>query len=295
IGMTRGSEFAALAANRRLRGVTHDEGRAIFGRLMAGQPSAAINVLLAAGERAFYQPAIAADVRPPVRRAPAIEPVAAASPLAAAPASAPGRVAVTTANGAMPTSLVKPLTIDLESAPYLRDHLVHGVPTLPGAFLIGIAADAARELRPRLAIVDFENTSFRHFVRVYPGKPTELRLDARVVETSGDETHPETLVRVQVLSDFVHKSGAVLQKDVVQTEIFVRMATEPRSRDERPNAPSGAVYGGAATDVRGGLELPDPYLLAGSPVLLNGRFKSLGNLRVAGGRRLAHYRLDEST
>src|SRR6185503_12681094 len=136
----------------------------------------------------------------------------------------------------------------LESAPYLRDHLVHGVPTLPGAFLIGIAADAARELRPRLAIVDFENTSFRRFVRVYPGKPTELRLDARVVETSGDET----VVRVQVLSDFVHKSGAVLQKDVVQTEIFVRMAPEPRSRDERPNAPSGAVYGGAATEDRTG-------------------------------------------
>ncbi|HET9765320.1 MAG TPA: SDR family NAD(P)-dependent oxidoreductase, partial [Thermoanaerobaculia bacterium] len=255
IGMTRGSEFAALAANRRLRGVTHDEGREIFGRLVAGQPSAPVNVLLAAGERAFYRPALAPATALPARPAPA--------------------------------SLVKRLEIDLGNAPYLRDHLVQGVPTLPGAFLIGIAADAARELRPRLRIVAFEDTSFRRFVRVYEGRTTEVRLDTRVVEEDADAT----LVRVQVLADFVHKSGAVLQKDVVQTEIFVRMVPASRTGE----SPPGDAARAAVTELRGGLELPDPYLLAGSPVLLNGRFKSLGGLRVVADRRLAHYRLDDSS
>ncbi|HXT51636.1 MAG TPA: KR domain-containing protein, partial [Thermoanaerobaculia bacterium] len=255
IGMTRGSEFAALAANRRLRGVTHDEGREIFGRLVAGQPAAPVNVLLAAGERAFYRPALAPATALPPRPA--------------------------------PSSLLERLAIDLDSAPYLRDHLVQGVPTLPGAFLIGIAAEAAHKLRPRLRIVAFEDTSFRRFVRVYEGRTTEVRLDVRIVEEDADQA----LLRVQVLADFVHKSGRVLQKDVVQTEIFVRMVPAHRTGE----SPPGAVPRAAVTELRGGIELPDPYLLAGSPVLLNGRFKSLGGLRVVADRRLAHYRLDDSS
>ena len=244
IGMTRGSEFAALAASRRLRGVTHEEGRGIFGRLMAGRPAAPVTVLLAAGEREHYRPALA----PP-------------------PA---------------PSSLVVPLAIDLDSAPYLHDHLVQGVPTLPGAFLLGIAGDAAHRLRPGMRITAFENTSFRRFVRVYPGRATHIRLDTRIVEEGG----PETLIRVQVLADFVHKSGAVLQKDVVQTEIFIRMAESPAS------APPRAVDAG---ELRDAMQLPDPYLLEGSPVRLNGRFKSLSGLRVNGNHRLADYRLGNSS
>ncbi|HKV38993.1 MAG TPA: SDR family NAD(P)-dependent oxidoreductase, partial [Blastocatellia bacterium] len=45
VGMTRGSEYAALAASRRLRGVTPEEGRRIFASAMAGPPASAINVL----------------------------------------------------------------------------------------------------------------------------------------------------------------------------------------------------------------------------------------------------------
>jgi hypothetical protein len=176
---------------------------------------------------------------------------------------------------------VLPLEIDLETAPYLRDHLVQGVPTLPGAFLLGIAAEAAQRLRPQLRIVAFENTSFRRFVRVYEGRTTQLRLDTRIVE----EEDAAALVRVRVLSDFVHKSGAVLQKDVVQTEIFLRM------NEGQPAAPSCV----AAGELRDGLQLPDPYLLEGSPVRLNGRFKSLRGLQVERDRRMAHYRLGSSS
>ncbi|HYX25522.1 MAG TPA: SDR family NAD(P)-dependent oxidoreductase, partial [Thermoanaerobaculia bacterium] len=264
IGMTRGSEFAALAASRRLRGVTHDEGREIFGRLMAGRPTAPVNVLLAEGERELYRPVLTTAFQP--------------SPAAriAQPLESPRPAA---------SSLVLPLAIDLDAAPYLRDHLVQGVPTLPGAFLLGLAAEAAHRLRPRLRIVAFENTSFRRFVRVYEGRSTQIRLDTRIVEEEGDVT----LVRVQVLSDFVHKSGAVLQKDVVQTEIFLRMAVSP------PSAPSSPSRGEAGDLGDGGLQLPDPYLLEGSPVRLNGRFKSLRGLRVVDGQRLAHYQLGSSS
>ncbi len=54
IGMTRGSEFAALAASRRLRGVTREEGRTLFAELMRGTPSHPINVLMADGEISHY-------------------------------------------------------------------------------------------------------------------------------------------------------------------------------------------------------------------------------------------------
>jgi acyl transferase domain-containing protein len=254
IGMTRGSEFAALAASRRLRGVTHDEGREIFGRLMAGRPTP-VTVLLAQGERDFYRPAlVAADALPAPQ---------------ASPTPRPARERA--------TALVVPVEIDLERAPFLFDHQVHGVPTLPGAYLLSLAADAARRLRPDLAIVAFEDTSFRRFVRVYPGRRTELRLDTRIVA----EDEVGARVRVQILSDFVHKSGLVLEKDIVQTEIFLRMEVTP----------AGAPPQNGDAPLAAGRELPDPYLLEGSPVRLNGRFKSLRNLAVDAEKRRASYQL----
>jgi hypothetical protein len=214
---------------------------------MAGRPASPATVLLAEGERELYKPVITSAQRPP----------------------RPQR----------PSELVRPLEIDLENAPILRDHVVMGVPTLPGAFLLGIAADAAQRLRPGLRITAFENTSFRRFVRVYEGRPTRLRLDTRVVEEGEDET----VVRVQVLSDFVHKSGVVLQKDAVQTEIFLRMTARP----------AGAPSLAAAGELGDSQQLPDPYLLESSPVRLNGRFNSMSGLRVNGSRRVARYRLSD--
>src|SRR4029079_15737112 len=61
IGMTRGTEYAALAASRRLRGVTRDEGQQIFADAMAGPPASAVNILLADGEVAFYRPEIKSE------------------------------------------------------------------------------------------------------------------------------------------------------------------------------------------------------------------------------------------
>jgi hypothetical protein len=69
---------------------------------------------------------------------------------------------------------------------------------------------------------------------------------------------------------------------VVQTEIGIRMAESPPGAPERGKTP----------ELRGGQRLPDPYLLPGSPVRLNGIFKTLDRLAVNGDSRQAHYRLN---
>jgi 3-oxoacyl-(acyl-carrier-protein) synthase/NAD(P)-dependent dehydrogenase (short-subunit alcohol dehydrogenase family) len=250
IGMTRGSEFAALAANRRLRGVSKEEGQEIFGRLMAGRPAAAINVVMADGEIKFYGTAVAER------------------------SSAPARAPV----APRPMSREQTLDFTVENSPYLLDHLVHGVPTLPGAFIIGMVADFAHQLRPELKIVAFENTEFVKFVYVFRNKGIRVRLEGKVVE----ETAADTLIHVRVLSDFTHKSGVLLQKDVVHTELSVRMA---QSVPRPPRADASAELPG--------LLLPDPYVMNGSPVRLNGRFNSIRKLVVGESDRRAEYRLSD--
>ncbi|MDX1546003.1 MAG: SDR family NAD(P)-dependent oxidoreductase [Rhodothermales bacterium] len=287
IGMTRGSEFAALAANRRLRGVTREEGQEIFASLLGGPVAAPVNVLMADGELAFYDVPI----------------TAAASPILEAPGTAlpPDGLAIQTSNGSPPAEslpdeppeaagagvLVAPKTrtaqrtalgFTVETAPFLWDHQVNGVPTLPGAFLIALVAEAAQQLRPGRRITAFEDTHFKRFVRVYPERGTDVRLDACIV---GEDAR-ESRVHVRVLTDFHHASGRLLQKDVVLTELHVRMATTA------PPAEARRVEAGGMPQ---GRYLPDPYVMPASPVQLGGAFRSLRQLVVDGTHRRARYRL----
>ena len=72
-------------------------------------------------------------------------------------------------------------TVTADAAPYILNHCVDGIPTLPGAFLILMFAEAALELRPNLKITAFEDAAFRKFVRLRNDGPTKLRLNASVV------------------------------------------------------------------------------------------------------------------
>jgi NAD(P)-dependent dehydrogenase (short-subunit alcohol dehydrogenase family) len=255
IGMTRGSEFAALAASRGLRGVTRSEGREIFSHFLAGQVTAPINILMADGELKFYDVATTSGSR-----------------VIAPPLALPPR--------ARKEKLTVERTVTADGAPYILNHCVDGIPTLPGAFLIMMVAEAALELRPDLKITAFEDASFRRFVRLRSDGPTNLRLNASVV-TESDES---TLIRVEVVSDFTHKSGRVLQKDVVQTEMSVRMGQSVnRARAASANG-SGSPKGRL---------LSDPYVMTGSPVHLNGPFRTLNNIVVGDSNRSADYRLTE--
>ena len=144
---------------------------------------------MADGELKYYSVATAAtDYAPPVR------------PGATSPAKK--------------NSLTMERTVTADSAPYMLNHRVDGIPTLPGAFLIMMIAEAALELRPDLKITAFEDAAFRKFVRLRGDGPTRLRLNASVES----EDEQGALVRVQVLSDFTHKNGMVLQKDAVYCE-----------------------------------------------------------------------------
>ncbi|MBV8859358.1 MAG: SDR family NAD(P)-dependent oxidoreductase [Acidobacteria bacterium] len=257
IGMTRDSEFAALAASRRLRGVTKEEGQQIFSELMKGTPTTPVNVLLADGEIEYYKVAIQA--------APYVPP----------PAAANGHGP---ANGRKDFHVVE-RDITVESAPYLLNHLVDGIPTLPGALVIALFAEAAQQLRPALKIVSFEQAHFRRFVKVFRNRKTHLRVEAEIVS----EDERQTVVRVRILSDFVHSSGLVLQKDIVQHEIIIRMspALEPAPRSPDPNGFAGRT-------------LYDPYLSIGSPVRLSGPFNAMENIVIGETRRRAEFKMGDT-
>jgi 3-oxoacyl-(acyl-carrier-protein) synthase/NAD(P)-dependent dehydrogenase (short-subunit alcohol dehydrogenase family) len=250
IGMTRGTEYAALAASRRLRGVTREEGQQIFADAMAGPPAAPINILLAAGEVAFYKP----EIR---KRAKTAAPARPAQP--------------------QPEGVVE-WPISPEAMPFLSDHVVRGVPTLPGSFIIAMAADAARKLRPDLKVVQFERTRFLRMVKAYSDRPSRARATAKVVEKDGSET----VVLVHILMDFVHKSGRVLAENQLHTEIYVRMAADVRQ-------PSDIIVDSQGTP---GMRLPDPYVMGGSPVQLDGAFRTMSEVLVGRETRSAGYKLN---
>src|SRR5690606_34344769 len=54
---------------------------------------------------------------------------------------------------------------DDEKDSYLQHHLVRGKPTLPGTFMLEMAAQAAKAMRPDLQIVEIRNASFQKFIR----------------------------------------------------------------------------------------------------------------------------------
>ena len=280
IGMTRGSEFAALAARRRLRGVTKEEGKAIMTRLLDGPPTAAINVMLAEGERQHYRPAIVgvSEDAGPFHSLTMQAEQGAAGCVSPRRESAPSFAGTTTAIAQKHDAEVTTLDLSLENAPFLYDHQVNGVPTLPGAFLIALTAEAAQKIRPDLKIAAFEETQLLKFVKVFPESRKQVRVDARVVAEEEDGAR----VHVRILSDFYHKSGLLLQKDIVQMEVFVRMVTALP-----PPAPGAFRLNGLP-----GLSLPDPYVMDGSAIQLGGPFDSMQRLVVSEEHRKAHYQLN---
>jgi acyl transferase domain-containing protein/NAD(P)-dependent dehydrogenase (short-subunit alcohol dehydrogenase family) len=251
IGMTRDSEFAALAASRRLRGVTKEEGQHIFAEMLKGTPTTPINILLADGEIEYYKVAIQTS-----------------TPEASSPATPTVNV--------KQDFYVMEREISVESAPYLLNHLVDGVPTLPGALVIAIFGEAAQQLRPDLKINSFEKAFFHRFIKVYKNRKMRIRVEARIVS----EDERETLVQVSILSDFVHSSGVVLQKDILQHEILIRMSATPLP------VPKGLELNGVE-----GRRLLDPYVMDGSPVCLSGPFNAMENIIVGGAYRRADFKL----
>ena len=252
IGMTRGSEYAELARSRGVKAITAAEGQALFASLLGGEPRAAENVLITEGEVAWYGvPEELLD-------------------LGGAPAAAPRR------RGRAEQSF----RLDLTSFPYLRHHLVRDHPTVPGTFESELAARTAKQLRPECHVVEMHESRLPRFARLDQGSQIELRGVAEVVEERGSDT----MARVQLLSDFVHKSGRILQKDVLHFETLVRLAP---GLDNVP-APDGIPR-------HGGTSVPDPYLMPGAPVRLDGFFRCLRDIEITETGRVARFRCEDPT
>jgi hypothetical protein len=165
--------------------------------------------------------------------------------------------------------------ISVESAPYLVNHLVDGVPTLPGALIIDFVAAGAFQLRPDLKIIAFEQAFFRKFIKVYPNRKTQFRIESRIVS----EDDLETVVKISIRSDFVHSSGVTLQKDILQHESLVRMSATPLPVSRFPGL-NGFE----------GRRSVDPYAIAGSPISLSGPFDAMKNLIIGEDRRRADFK-----
>jgi hypothetical protein len=153
--------------------------------------------------------------------------------------------------------------LNLNTHPFLAQHTVQGAPTVPGALLLDIAAQAALSLRPGDRLVRFEDATFERFVKV-PARGTTLSVVLRVVA----EDDRETVVQERVVSDFVHPSGAILQRGIEHAGSLVVLA--------RAGVPLGERRSEDLT--LEGIELADPYQSPDSPVRLSGPFGALQRL-----------------
>lgn len=253
VGMTKGSEFAALAANRKLRGIKREEGQIIFRELIKGKPTVPVNILMAQGEIDYYHPSIANEGSTRYDNSSNLESI-------------------------IKNTHTYELEISVENTPFLLDHVVNGIPTLPGSFLIAIAGDSAKQLRPKLNISAFENTSFKKFVRVYRDLGAKVKVNSNIIS----EQRGQSVIHVQIFSDFTHKSGMILKEDILQTEIYVRMTEQ--------EIPAPEVGTPIHTD---GMLLVDPYVMKGTVVELGKHFNTMENIKVAKKFRSADYQLGD--
>ncbi len=252
IGMTRSTEYAALAASRRLRGVTKEEGQRIFAALMKGRPTAPINVTMADGEFEYYE-----------------FPKALEKEKSNFEIHIPGK--------SKKNKIIEKKLITVENTEFLKNHMVNDIPTVPGALLTCIASEAAIMLRPGLMINEFENTNSFRFVRVNKNQGIEIRIVAEVIA----EDKKRTTIKTRILSDFVHKSGRILQKDILHNESLMHMSKEI--------APQPEVE---FWQPKNSASLPDPYCL-NDVVKLRGQFNSMYNIQVGGEFRRAEYQLKD--
>lgn len=234
VGMTRGSEYTMVAIQRGLGGVTRETGGECFRQYISARPPSAIAYVITERETTYF-----------------------GIPIAPSDNRAADR----------PQRLEQPLPLDVVTHPFLNDHRVTGAPTLPASFGLDIAARIACALRPGQYLQRFVNISVDRFVKIPDGRPFDLRRIAEVI----DERDGTTRILVKLMSDFVHRSGRVLQADVVHMSSEVVLG---------PSPVEPAITHHPVTPIQSGWHLSDPYLHPDAPVRLGGPFRSLHDITV---------------
>lgn len=243
IGMTRGSEYQRLAAERGLSGITVETGQEIFRRVTSGECPGTNFFPMAQTEHVRY----ALKTVPP------------------APRGTPRRLLE--------------VEIDPKSIPCLPHHLVRGVPTLPGAWILDRMIFAALALQGnpaglRSAVVT--DVVFHRFVKVMPGQDARYRA---VVEAAGDG------VRAWLLGDLIHPAGETLARDVVFAEAHIELQAETMP-PEAPMPAIGPMNGKDSKRVSA-----DPYCARQKgAVALTGPFDCIRDISMGPlGRRAVYY------
>ncbi len=195
IGMTRGTEYQALAEQRGLSTLTPESGAPFFHLVLEGVSSAAVNVPLSDQERLTYE----------------VETVPAAS--------------------GEPGYRILESRFNLDEIRWLHHHQVRGVPTVPGAWILDRMVETALKVAPQfkeIRAVTIEDISFRRFVRQLEHQMTPPRVvviqqtDDIEAWMLGDLRHPSgTLLKKDVVLaqarlrfhdgiDCVHELGHLL-------------------------------------------------------------------------------------
>ncbi len=145
IGMTRGSEYRALAKQRNLSGINRELGQRLFREVISGRTGAVINVPVATAERLEYR----LQTVPPVSE------------------SSRGK-------------LIE-VPLKLSSIDCLAFHKVRGLPTLPGAWVLDRLVHAAMQLNPNrdcIVGVEAQDLCLMRFVRDANGLDPNVRVIA---------------------------------------------------------------------------------------------------------------------
>ncbi|MFF5763713.1 SDR family oxidoreductase [Streptomyces tanashiensis] len=156
--------------------------------------------------------------------------------------------------------------VGLDEHPYLLEHLVDGRPTVPGTFILEMAAEAAAELAPGMVPARLTDVVLSQFIRAARHRwPRTLRVSA---VRDGDR------VRVRITSP---AAGPVPERE--HSRMVVHLARTLPDGPPCPPAPAG------------GREAPNTYELPGTPVELSGVFGALRRPRLAADGGSAELRL----
>jgi 3-oxoacyl-(acyl-carrier-protein) synthase/acyl-CoA thioesterase FadM/NAD(P)-dependent dehydrogenase (short-subunit alcohol dehydrogenase family) len=255
IGMTRGSEYRALAKRRNLTGVDRQTGQRIFRVVMSGQTGAAVHVPVSDAEHVEYQ-------------------------LKTVP-SAIETTAIGISFGASPQNRLIEEPIDLSTIECLPFHRVRNVPTLPGAWIVERMVHVASKLLSkgdRPLDVTVEDLSFVRFVRCIDGQDPNVRV---VVEAANGS------FRAWIITDVTHPTGRILAKDVLCAQATLTFGRGPRrSLGSLENL-------GSSKTVITGQSLTDPYCRSDSQeIALSGPFDCLSEIVISSGGREAWFVCD---
>ena len=93
----------------------------------------------------------------------------------------------------------------------LAAHTTDGIPSLPGSFELALAVDLLREVLPSWKLAELRNVDYIRFVKVPLNSILPVRVRARIIQATNNEVR----LSLELISDFVHRSGRIIDRDRV--------------------------------------------------------------------------------